>query len=213
MRGDSFMKFIVTIALGAAAFYANPAISQTAAIGVAPQPTVVLAPAPLNKLTQGTPVAMRLLRELTTKDKKLKVGDRFDLELVDPIKLGAVTVIPSGTRGVGEVMSVRNKGMWGKSGHFDGRLMYLRVGDRQIRLSGSFDDKGVAGGWGAAGATLLAAPILPIAGFFMTGTSAKVEAGTIIRGYLDEEVPVMINEADASRPLTASQSAEPIKAN
>ena len=200
------MKFIVRIALSAAAFYANPATSQTAEIGVAPPATAVLAPVQLNKLTQGTPVSMRLLRELTTKDKKLKVGDRFDLELVDPIKLGTVTVIPSGTRGVGEIMSVRNKGMWGKSGHFDARLMYMRVGDRQIRLSGSFDDKGVAGGWGAAGASVAMLPLLPVAGFFMTGTSAKVEAGTVIRGYLDEDVPVTINEAEASQPLRANKN-------
>ena len=55
-----------------------------------------------------------------------------------------------GTPGVGEITTVRNKGMWGKSGHSDVRLIYLRVNDRQIRLSGIADDKGTAGGIGAA---------------------------------------------------------------
>ena len=144
---------------------------------------------------------MRLLRELTTKGKALKVGDRFDLELVDPLKLGSITVIPSGVRGVGEIMSVRNKGMWGKSGHFDARLMHLRVGDRLIRLSGSFDDKGIAGGWGAGLTTAL---VFAPAGFFMTGTSAKVEAGTIIKGALDEDVPFLVSEAQKSQPLVVA---------
>lgn len=79
------------------------------------------------------------------------------------------TVIPAGTPGMGEITSVRNKGMWGKSGSFSGRVIFIRVGDRQIHMTGTFDDKGHAGG-GAAVATS-ALVFLP-AGFFMTGTSA-----------------------------------------
>ena len=191
------------------ALSASPATAQpsspvtTSAPVVAPEPVAVLAPPAETKLYQGTPVSMRLLRELTTKNKALKVGDRFDLELVDPLKLGSVTVIPSGTRGVGEIMSVRNKGMWGKSGHFDARLMHLRVGDRLIRLSGSFDDKGTAGGWGASAVSVLTLPVL---GFFMTGTSAKVEAGAIIKGALDEDVPFLVSAAQQSQPLMVAPS-------
>ena len=95
-------------------------------------------------------------------------------------------------------MSVRNKGMWGKSGHFDARLMHLRVGDRLIRLSGSFDDKGVAGGWGATAASVV---VIPVIGFFMTGTSAKVEAGAIVKGALDEDVSFIVSEVQQSQPL------------
>lgn len=146
--------------------------------------------APANKLYQGTEVSLRLLRELTTKGKALKVGDRFDLELIDGLKVGTETVIPAGSRAVGEIMSVTNKGMWGKSGKFNARLMYLRVGDRNIRLGGTFDDKGIAGGWGAAATSYF----VPVAGFFMTGTSAKVEAGAVIKGFLDEDVPFVVNK-------------------
>ena len=157
----------------------------------ASQPSVTLGSAPANKLYQGTEVSLRLLRELTTKGKALKVGDRFDLELIDGLKVGTETVIPAGSRAVGEIMSVTNKGMWGKSGKFNARLMYLRVGDRNIRLGGTFDDRGVAGGWGAG---LTTAFIFAPAGFFMTGTSAKVEAGTVVKGFLDEDVPFVVNK-------------------
>jgi hypothetical protein len=194
------MKFYASSIGFAAALIASSATAQPA---VVEQPAATLMPAPMNKLTQGSEVSLRLLRELTTKDKALKVGDRFDLELVDSLKLGAVTVIPSGTRAVGEIMSVRNKGMWGKSGQFNARLMYLRIGDRNVKLGGTFDDKGVAGGWGAAAASAIV--FLP-AGFFMTGTSAKVEAGTIVKGFLDEDVPVSINESVANQPIVASGS-------
>ncbi|WP_182911950.1 hypothetical protein [Sphingomonas cavernae] len=39
--------------------------------------------------------------------------------------------------------------MWGKSGHVGARILYATVNGRQIRMTGAFDDKGVAGGVGA----------------------------------------------------------------
>lgn len=58
---------------------------------------------------------------------------------------------------------------------------------RQIRLSGGFDDKGVAGG---VGAVAVSAIVFAPAGFFMTGTSAKVPEGTVIKAFIDEDVPL-----------------------
>lgn len=148
----------------------------------------------------GTEVPVRLRSELTTKNKALRVGQRFEVDTSEPVSLDGHVVIPVGTPGVGEVTSVRNKGMWGKSGHFDVRLLYLRVGDRQIRLSGTLDDKGVAGGWGAGAVSAIV--FLP-AGFFMTGTSATMPAGTIIKGALDEDVPVAFAESSSAQPVVA----------
>lgn len=191
------MNNTVILALMFFGIHASPVFSQAVPIVPEQQSSVTLAPIQMNKIYQGTEVSLRLLSELTTKDKVLKIGHRFDLELVDPLKLGETTVIPSGSRAQGEIMSVRNKGMWGKSGHFTARLLYLRVGDRQIRLAGTFDDKGVAGGWGAAAASII---VIPVLGFFMTGTSAKVEAGTVVKGIIDEDVPVVVSAPAATPP-------------
>ena len=155
---------------------ANPR-SHSSHIGGSQQTLVIGGPAPA-QLNQGTEFSVRLVRELTTKDKALHVGDRFDLETVDPVKLGSVTVFPSGTRAVGEITSVRNKGMWGKSGKFQARLLFLRLNDRNFKITGQFDDKGKGGGWGAG---LTSAIVFLPAGFFMTGTSATVPAGAIIK--------------------------------
>ena len=54
-------------------------------------------------------------------------------------------VIPAGSPATGEVTDVRRKGMWGKSGRITARVLNVRVGDRLIRLTGTFDDKGVLG--------------------------------------------------------------------
>ena len=159
---------------------------------------MVIGGPPPTQLSQGTDLSVRLLRELTTKDKVLHVGDRFDLETVDPIKLGSIVVFPAGTPAVGEITSVRNKGMWGKSGHFQARLLYLRAGDRNFRITGQFDDKGTAGGWLAVSTSVL---IVPVLGFFMTGTSATVPAGAVIKAHLDENVPVVV-VSSAAQPVT-----------
>lgn len=95
-------------------------------------------------------------------------------------------MIPAGSPGMGELTTVRNKGMWGKSGGITARVLYVRVGDRQIRLSGTFDDKGVTGTAAVVGAVLL----VPVVGFFTTGTSASIPIGAPVSAFLDEDVPV-----------------------
>jgi hypothetical protein len=183
------------------AFYALALASQTiapAAQAAAP----IAAPATTNAaLRSGTEVPVRLLEELTTKGKNLRVGNRFRLETSEPVVVNGVTVVPAGTPAVGEVTDVRNKGMWGKSGKLNGRILYMTVNGRQIRLSGQFDDKGVAGG---VGAVAMSAVVFLPAGFFMTGTSAKVPAGTVIKAFIDEDVPLTM--AASTTPLAVGPS-------
>jgi hypothetical protein len=155
----------------------------------ASSPLPVAAPPPAGNaiLRIGTEVPLRLDEELTTKGKQLRVGQRFHLETAEPVMVNGINVIPVGTPAVGEITDVRNKGMWGKSGHLAARILYMDVNGRRIRLSGTFDDKGVAGGWGAAAVSAFV--FLP-AGFFMTGTSAKVPAGAVVKSFVDEDVPL-----------------------
>ena len=97
--------------------------------------------------------------------------------------------------------------MWGKSGKLNARILYLTVNGRQIRLSGAFDDKGVAGG---IGAVAVSAIIFLPAGFFMTGTSAKVPAGTIVKSFIDEDVPLNMTAATQTPMLVGPGSMVPV---
>ena len=151
-------------------------------------------------LRVGTPVPLKTSEELTTKGKKLKVGQRFNLEVAENVVVNGSIVVPAGAPAVGEITDVRNKGMWGKSGHLTARILYLTANGRQIRLSGGFDDKGTAGGIGAAAVS--AVVFLP-AGFFMTGTSAKIELGAPVKGFVDEDVPFVVNTA-AVKPVVVA---------
>jgi len=156
-------------------------------------------------LRVGTEVPLRLTQELTTGGKKLRVGDRFHLETSEPVLVQGVNVIPVGSPAVGEITDVRNKGMWGKSGHLAARILYVTVNGRQIRLSGSFDDKGVTG----TAAVVAAIVFVPVVGFFTTGTSAKVASGAIVKGFVDEDVPLSIPLA-AQAPMVVGGAAAPM---
>jgi hypothetical protein len=170
---------------------AQPAPGASPILATAPSAVVapIAPPAGNAMLRVGTQIPFRLLQELTTKGKHLRVGDRVRLETSEAVLINGVTVIPPGTPAVGEITEVRNKGMWGKSGKFTARFLYLTVNGRQIRLSGGFDDKGKSGGVGAAAVSALV--FLP-AGFFMTGTSALLPAGTVVTGFIDEDVPLAL---------------------
>jgi hypothetical protein len=194
--------WVLALAVPATAQDADPAAPVLPA---QPVPAIVPIANPSGNAVMrvGTQVPLRLLHEITTQGKNLHVGDRVRMEVAEPVLVQGVAVIPAGTPAVGEITEVRNKGMWGKSGKFTARVLYLTVNGRQIRLSGGFDDKGVSGGVGAVAVSAIV--FLP-AGFFMTGTSAQLPAGTIVQGFVDEDVPLTIQSA-VQAPLTVSAPA------
>jgi hypothetical protein len=198
---------VLTAMVASTAAFAGPEANSKAA------PTAALTSAPIAEiatenavLRAGTPVALRLLEEITTKNKSARVGQRFTLEVADAVEVNGVQVIPVGTPAWGEMTGVRNKGMWGKSGKLDARLLYLRVNGRQIRLTGSFDDKGVTGTAGVVGAVAF----VPLAGFFTTGTSATFPKGGAINGFIDEDVALAFKQV-APAPLQVPAASLPVQ--
>lgn len=197
------------LAASAAVLACAPVVQaqDVAATPAVAAPTGVIREVPTTNavLRAGTPVALRLMEEITTKKKAARVGQRFMMETAEPVVVNSVTVIPAGTPAWGEITGVRNKGMWGKSGKLDARVLYLRINGRQIRLTGTFDDKGVTGTAGVVGAIAL----VPIAGFFMTGTSAVLPKGGTVGGFIDEDVVLAIQNVGPA-PLEVPAAAAPM---
>lgn len=200
---------------GALCALAAPVLAQETAAPMQPvlaPPAVspIIAPPTTNAvLRAGTPITLRLLEEVTTKEKAARVGQRIKMEVAAPVEVNGVVVVPAGSPAEGEVVSVRNKGMWGKSGRLEARVLYTRVNGRQIRLTGNFDDKGVTGTAGVVGAVAF----VPIAGFLLTGTSAVLPMGGEVPAFIDEDVQLamvattpapMVIEAPASMPDTTA---------
>jgi hypothetical protein len=162
----------------------SAAVPAPAAMAPAAPVAAIIQPATDTVLRAGTPVPLVMAESLTTKGKKLREGQRVRLTVASDVRLGTAVVIPAGSLAEGEITEVRNKGMWGKSGRIEARVLNVRVGERLVRLSGTFDDKGVTGTAGVVAAIAF----VPVAGFFMTGTSASIPAGAGVRGFLDEDL-------------------------
>lgn len=166
-------------------------------------PTMVVGAASPNVLRTGTEVNLKLMEPLSTEGKKLRVGYRFRLEAAEPVMVNGQIVIPTGSPALGEVTEVRNKGMWGKSGHLTASVLYVTVNGRQIRLSGTFDDKGVTGTGAVVGAILF----VPVVGFFTTGTSARVPVGAPIKAFVGEDVPLAFSTTGPTPMIVPATSA------
>ncbi len=178
-------KIIIAAALAAStSVHAQEVAPATAPLAPAPAAVAIVQTSTDNVLRAGTEIPLILREELTTKKKKLRVGQRFQMEVAEGIRHNGVVIIPSGTPAVGEITEVRNKGMWGKSGYIGARVVSLNLNGRHVRLTGTFDDKGVTGTAGVVGAVAL----IPIAGFFTTGTSAMIASGSGTKAFLDEDL-------------------------
>ena len=179
---------LVALAAAQAAAPASSPQTQPAAAAItpaAPQAVIISSPGE-SVLRAGTEVPLRILETLNSNNKSLREGARVRMEVAQSVMLGSTVVIPAGSIATAEVTEVRKKGMWGKSGRIEARSLNVRVGDRLIRLSGTFDDKGVTGTAGVVTAIAL----VPIAGFFVTGTSAHIPAGSGVKAFLDEDLRI-----------------------
>lgn len=185
--GIAFVALVAVQAAGPQTPTAPPAATeapvQPATIAPA-TPQAVILPSAETVLRAGAEVPLVMAESITTGGKKLRVGQRVRLTVGSDVRLGSAVVIPAGSPAEAEITDVRNKGMWGKSGRIEARVLNVRVGDRHIRLSGTFDDKGVTGTAGVVAAVAL----VPIAGFFVTGTSATIPAGAGVKAFLDEDL-------------------------
>jgi hypothetical protein len=189
----------IRLALVASAFAlltTSPALSQSAAPLIVGQPD-----AQANVLRSGTEIHLRTRTELSSRTSR--VGERFELEVSDAVTLNGQTVIPAGSLAVGEVTRVRHKGMWGRRGILETRLVHVRVGDRQIRISGAAGDRGRAGTAGVVASIAF----LPVAGFFVTGTSAVIPPQTPTIAYTGEDIPVVFAGPVIAQPLVVPASA------
>ncbi|HEY7809864.1 MAG TPA: hypothetical protein VIA98_05750 [Allosphingosinicella sp.] len=170
------------------------AVAQTAPAQTEPMMVAKIEAATGSTLKQGTEIRLETVTELSS--NRSRVGDRIDLEVKDAVRLNGQTVIPAGTRAVGEITRRKDNGMWGKAGKLEFKPLYIKMGDRQIGLSAtnSTADKGKAGTAGVVAAVVF----LPVAGFFVKGTSAKIPARTAVTAYVDEDVPVAFAPAAAA---------------
>ena len=157
-----------------------------------------------NVLRAGAPVPVALSEFLTTKGKTLKVGQRVQLEVAQDVLLNGRVAIPARSPVEGVLTEVRNKGMWGKSGAIHLHINSVNINGTNIRLKGDMDTRGETGTAGVVGAIVA----LPVAGFFVTGTSAEMPLNMPGRAFLDQDIalaPLVPAASAAPAPAVAAQ--------
>lgn len=171
----------------------EPAQSQTPAAATAEQAQASVPDRPVQPrpalafgLVEDTPVRLRLVRTMSSKDATL--GEKVDFEVVEEVKIGEVVVIRQGAMAIATVTEAQKRRRLGRAGKLSMNIDYV-----QLTSGEKVPLRAVKGGKGGTRTTamtgaLVATGILffPAAPFFlfMKGKDITVPKGTEVSAYV-----------------------------
>lgn len=135
-------------------------------------------------IPRDTPVHLMVLSEVTTKTHA--AGYRFKLRVNEPVEIGGQVVIPVGAIAWGQVTNAEASGNLGKAGSLEAELLYVEVGDKQIRIDGQTRNEGNNG----TAETVMGVLGLGVFGLFAKGNNAKIKAGEKFTAFTVEDVTI-----------------------
>ncbi len=136
--------------------------------GAIPEPDAL----PIATIPAGTSARLRV--ESPVSSKTALKGDKFDISLAEDIVVDGKISVAAGAKGKGEVIHAQGKGFGGRAGELLLAARYLEVQGRQLKLRGFAISKAGANNTAEAIGASIA---IPLAGLFVTGTSAEVKVG------------------------------------
>ncbi len=159
-------------------------------------------------LQDGTPIKLRLARNLSSADAK--TGETVDFEVLEDVKINETVIIPRGGVAIGTVTRAKPKGRMGKAGKLDITIDFVRtVTGEKIALRAVRETSG-KGTTGAMTGAIVASSILffPAAPFFlfMKGKDTKLPKGTEVAAYVNGDASLDRSKFVA---LTQSSTNEP----
>jgi hypothetical protein len=175
-------RFLSACAIGLLTLIPVPSAAQTAPPAEAPTSTAAATSGPV--LRAGTKVSGRTLAPLSS--KTARQGQRFDVEIVEPVLVDGAVVVPAGVHAVGEVTRVVQKDVFGQSGKLEVRLLFVEIGGARIRLDGFAADKGK----GNTAALVVGLPLVGFGAGMISGKSAVLPVGTIVDGVVAQDLPL-----------------------
>ena len=135
-------------------------------------------------LRRDTPIHFMVINEVTTKTHR--AGHRFKLCVDKPVIIDGIVVIAVGATAWGEVTAATGSGNVGKSGKLEAKLLYVESRGLQIPISGNNAAKGAGGGGETALGVLALGPL----GLFAKGNNAKIKAGELMTGFVEQDVEI-----------------------
>jgi hypothetical protein len=145
---------------------------------------------PVFVIHDGTPVKLRLSRNLSSADSK--TGDTIDFEVLEEVTVDNLIVIARGAKAIGTITDAEPKKRMARGGKLDVTIDYVRlVDDDKAALRAVKETKG-GGHVGAMTAGIVATAIIvwPAAPFFlfMHGKDATIPKDTEITAYTNGEI-------------------------
>jgi hypothetical protein len=143
-------------------------------------------------LVEDTPIRVRLVRTMSSKDAK--VDERVEFEVFDDVKIGGVVVIERGTMAIATVTEAHPKRRMGRAGKLKMNIDYVRVTSGEkvpLRaVKGGSGGDHVAAMTGAMVATgIVFFPAAPLF-LFMHGKDITIPKGTEITAYVSADTPL-----------------------
>jgi hypothetical protein len=160
----------------------------------------------LYTLAAGLEIHLRLLEPVASHTHKR--GDRFKLEVAEPITVEDSIIVPAGSPAIGEVIHAAKPGMSGKAGELIMVARSLSVGAHEVKLrsftAGNGENRlGLATGLGMT---------LGIPALFVVGKNLVLPAGTDVYAKVtaDTSLPsvVEVGAGEVSQPAITESSTE-----
>jgi hypothetical protein len=166
----------------------NAALAVPASVAIAPAPVTI--ENPLLTLQDGTPIRMRLNRNLSSADAT--TGEGIDFEVLDEVNVDGVVVVARSGTAIGTVTHAQHKRRMARGGKLDVTLDYVRlVNSEKAAIRGVKETSG-GGHTGAMTGAIVATALVvwPAAPFFlfMHGKDTTIPKGTEITAYVNGDV-------------------------
>lgn len=188
--------FLMPAAAFAQDVQAQPAVVEQAAVEAAPVATPEASEA---VLPANSEIALSLNE--TVNSKTHRVGDKVAFTVVQDVKVNGRTLIPQGTRAIGQVTRRTGRGGFGKSGKMDVTFRYVDYNGQHIPIEGRHHQAG-EGRTAATVGAVVAAGI--IGGLVVKGKNARIDQGREFTIRTAEAIPAMLPVADGAPALIAA---------
>lgn len=141
-------------------------------------------------LHDGTPVRLRLSRNLSSADAK--TGDTVDFEVIEDVTADGTVVVPRDSTAIGTVTLAQAKRRMARGGKLNVEIDYVRLTDGDKVTLRAVKETSGGGHTGAMTGAMVATALVvwPAAPFFlfMHGKDTTIPKGTEITAYVDGEI-------------------------
>lgn len=161
-------------------------------------------------LHDGTPVRMRLARNLSSADAQ--PGETVDFEVLEDLKVDDVLVVAKGATAIATITEAEHKKRMGRGGKLSLTIDYVRLlnGDKAALRAVKESRGGGHTGAMTGGIVATAFVLLPAAPFFlfMHGKDTTIPKGTEITAYINGDIKIPREKMKPSSPDAIQKTTE-----